>query len=181
MMAKPYEQALAIFDERRQTRAAVPPAGKGRPPPRQCPHDFDVVFVEIGRDNVEIFYRASRITVNRWLDERGKHRLIALRAQFVIHMRCNAREPKPERPRAPPVRDRRRISPTLARHAAHYLRSVRNGGWIVSLTSDGDWWVGCRRRSPAELLDLAVAKGFDPHDRGIAGLLDRAYGEPDEN
>jgi hypothetical protein len=59
------------------------------------------------------------------------------------------------------VRDRRRVSFTLARHAAQHLRIVRSGGFIVSPTGDGDWWVGTRRMSAAQLVDLAVGKGFD--------------------
>jgi hypothetical protein len=44
---------------------------KGRPPQRKRPDDFDVIFVEQGRVECERWYRASRITVNRWMDEAG--------------------------------------------------------------------------------------------------------------
>ena len=60
------------------------------------------------------------------------------------------------------IRDNREISPTLARHAAQFLRTVRNGGFIVSPACDGNWWVGSRRLSGAQMLDLAVRKGFEP-------------------
>lgn len=140
-------------------------------PFRRCPEDFDVIFVEQGRIACESWYRASRITVNRWLDERGKRRLIQLRADYVASLRSAGkwitRSTKMinERPKAvsrlASIRDRRKVSPQLARHAAHFLRVRRNGGWIVSPTPQGDWWVGSTRRSPAQLVDLAVARGFD--------------------
>ena len=145
---------------------------KGRPPLRACPDDFDVIFVEQGRVGCETWYRASRSTVNRWMDERGAKRLIAARKAYVSHQRKAGRwvtrqtrmvEHKDVRPklRSGPVRDRRTVSFTLARHAAQHLRIVRNGGFIVSLTGQGDWWVGSRRYSAAQMVDLATAKGFD--------------------
>lgn len=145
---------------------------KGRPPVRPCPDDFDVIFVEQGRDQCESWYRASRRTVNRWLEERGKGRLIKARTAYVAHQRAQGvwltrstrmvehREVQTSA-RSQPVRDRRKVSFTLARHAAHHLRIVRNGGFIVSPTGKGDWWVGTKRLSPAQLVDLAEEKGFD--------------------
>lgn len=146
--------------------------GKGRPPPRRCPDDFDVMFVEQGRLGCEAWYRARRGTVTRWLVERGKDRLIKARAGYVKHQRATGKwltrqsrlvDHRPARPavRGLPIRDRRKVSFTLARHAAQYLRIVRHGGHIVSPTPDGDWWVGSRRLSAAQMLDLACSKGFD--------------------
>lgn len=60
------------------------------------------------------------------------------------------------------VRDSEKIPFTLARQAAQHLRISRNGGTIVSPAQNGDWWVGSRRRSAAELLKLAISKGFEP-------------------
>jgi hypothetical protein len=51
--------------------------------PRPCPVDFDETFVAIGRLACEEHFHAGRTTINRWLDERGKDRLIALRAERV--------------------------------------------------------------------------------------------------
>ena len=53
---------------------------RGGTPPRQRPEDFEQVFLEIGRLACEEHYRASRSTINRWLSQSGKARLIALRA-----------------------------------------------------------------------------------------------------
>lgn len=157
------EEALAIAEESRQRpkfRVVSPPSGKGRPLPRQCPDDFDVIFVEIGRFDCENWYRASRITINRWLEERGKRRLIRLRARFVQHQRDTGKKPRLIT-RSAPLSDRRRIPFTLARQAAHFLRVVRCGGWVVSPTGEGDWRVGTRRMTAAQMVDFAVAKGFD--------------------
>ncbi len=164
MHTKPWEETLAEVEERRRIprhRAIAHCAKhKGRPPQRRCPDDFDVIFVEIGRLDCENWYRASRITVNRWLAERGKARLIKLRAEFVEHLRRQARMPKAA-PANPRCIDRRRVDPALAQMAANHLRSSRNGGWMVSANENGDWWVGTVRRSPAELLSIAERKGFD--------------------
>jgi hypothetical protein len=130
------------------------------------------MFVEQGRVGCESWYRASRKTVNRWMQERGLQRLINLRAAYVARQRAAGqwmtrstklvehREVR-ESPQSKPVRDRRKVSFTLARHAAQHLRIVRNGGFIVSPTGKGDWWVGSRRLSAGQMLDLAVSKGFD--------------------
>lgn len=127
---------------------------------RPIPGDFEVVFVEQGRLECEAWYRARRTTVTRWLEESGKERLIEKRAAFVKHLRLQRKVPKPSL-RSRPVADRRKVSFSLARHAANFLRCIRNGGWVVAPTPDGDWWVGTRRRSAAELVDMAVQRGFD--------------------
>lgn len=151
------------------------PGLKGRPPPRVCPEDFDVIFVEQGRDGCEGWYRASRRTVNRWLAERGKERLIRARADYVSHQRANGnwltrssrlvehRQVRVPR-RSSTVRDRRRVSFTLARNAAQHLRIIRNGGFIVSPAGDGNWWLGSRRVSASQLVDVARERGFNPKD-----------------
>lgn len=150
---------------------------KGRPPPRAVPADFDVIFVEQGRVGCEAWYRARRDTVTRWLEQRGKKRLIKARAAYVAHQRAQGkwltrssrlvehRElPKPK-VRAT-IRDRRKVSFTLARNAAQHLRIIRNGGFIVSPAGDGCWWLGSRRVSAAQLVDFAKERGFDPKDPG---------------
>lgn len=154
--------------------SSSPLAGpKGRPPPRKCPADFRVIFVEQGRLECEAWYRASRSTVNRWLEECGEKALIAARAAYVAHQRAAGewmtrstklvthREVRTVA-KSQPVRDRRKVSDRVAREAARFLRTVRNGGFIVSPTGKGDWWVGSRRLSPAQMLELATRKGFDP-------------------
>jgi hypothetical protein len=146
-----------------------------KPPPRPIPEDFEVVFVEQGRLECEAWYRARRTTVNRWLEESGKQRLIDKRAEFVRHLRDKAR-PAPAPVNRSGIRDRRRVSRALAMRAANYLRCVRNGGWAVAPMSGNEWLVGTRRRSAAELIDLACAKGFD---RRRANLQIRAEGGED--
>jgi hypothetical protein len=145
---------------------------KGRPPPRPVPDDFDVIFVEQGRDGCEGWYRAHKTTVTRWLEERGKARLIKARANFVKHQRGQGkwitrstklvehRDTGSIR-RSAPIKDKRRVSFTLARHAAQHLRIVRNGGFIVSPAGDGEWWVGSKRLSAAQMVDFAESKGFE--------------------
>lgn len=145
---------------------------KGRPPLRKCPDDFDVIFIEVGRLGCETWYRARRSTINRWLTERGKERLIKLRSEYVRHQRAQGNwltrsscmvehRATGAVPRSSAIRDRREVSITLARHAAQHLRVIRNGGFIVSPTPQGDWWVGSRRMSAGQMVKLACAKGFD--------------------
>ena len=164
--AKPLDEVLSIADARRSRSKPRPNlSGKGRPPPRECPPDFDVVFVQIGRLDCEVFYRAARVTIDRWLEERGKEQLIRQRAAFVEHQRARARDFAKCVAAAIPVaqskRDRRKISLCLARAAAQHLRCVRNGGFVISRRLEGDWRIGTRICSAGELLDLAISRGFD--------------------
>lgn len=134
--------------------------------PLAPPDDFEARFIEIGRFACQEFYAVGRTTVNSWLIDIGKERLIALRAAAVEQRkherrtRLSRNEMRAILNKSFPVVDNRRVSPTLARHAAQYLRIVRNGGFVISPTGAGDWRVGTRRVSPAQLVDLAKAKGF---------------------
>jgi hypothetical protein len=146
---------------------------KGRPPPRECPGDFDAIFVEQGRDWCESWYRASKKTVTRWLEERGKKRLIDARAAYVARQRANGQwmtrqtplvEHRAIRAACSPrqsIRDKRTVPVLVARHAAQHLRIIRHGGFIVSQAPNGDWRVGTRLLSAAQMVDLARGKGFD--------------------
>jgi hypothetical protein len=138
------------------TSAASRDGLKGRPPARNVPDDFDVIFVEQGRLGCEAWYRARRDTITRWLTERGKARLIKARADYVAHQRAagqwitrstrmvDHREIEQRPTIRQTIRDRRKVSPNVARHAAQFLRTVRNGGFIVSMAQSGDWRVGTR-------------------------------------
>lgn len=147
-------------------------------PQRPIPDDFEVIFVEQGRVDCEHWYRARRTTINRWLEECGKDRLIARRAKFVAHER-KARRRKSEAARA---RARAGHSPSqansvridlppadalpmeLLRRAADHLRCVRNGGWtIMQVPGAHLWLVGRVLRTSAELVAKAQSKGFNPH------------------
>lgn len=198
MASRALEETLARIDDirERKPRLSVITDGKGRPPPRARPDDFEIIFIEIGRLNCETFYRASRITINRWLDETpgdihegkrrtGKERLIDLRAKFVEHqrktlgpLREHVRKGPKEQPKAkrPPRvierRETRKISLCLAKHAAHYLRRPCNGGWIVSPTESGEWLVGRMRMSAGSMLDLAQSKGFDVETANLSCEID---------
>lgn len=161
MAARALDEKLSRIDESRSRSSSRAPALKGRPPLRECPQDFGIIFVEIGRLDCEVYYRAARITVDRWLLESGKQRLIKLRAQFVEHQRRCARKAKPEQHIEPVKRSGSMISLCLAMAAADWLRKPLNGGWRISRTPQGDYWVGIARRSIEQLIDLAVSRGFD--------------------
>ena len=59
---------------------------------------------------------------------------------------------------AMPVRSR--ISPNKVQQAVRFLRIRRNGGFIISPAPDGQWWVGSKRRTPQELVQLAESRGL---------------------
>jgi hypothetical protein len=156
---------------------------KGRPPPRRRPDDFEVIFVEQGRIGCEAWYRARRTTIDRWLDECGKDKLIKARAAYVAHQRAAGQwitrstrlienRPTGRTPRLQAIRDRRLINPTVARHAAQFLRIMRHGGFIISQAQNGDWWVGSKRLSAAQMVDLARSKGFDVHLANLQAMRD---------
>jgi hypothetical protein len=113
--------------ERRLFTLASEFVGEAHAGHRACPDDFDVIFVEQGRLECEAWYRASRLTVNRWLLERGKSRLIKLRADFLRHQR-DAGRPVVHDPDVdlPPIDE---ALHAIAKQAAHFLRVSRYGGW----------------------------------------------------
>jgi hypothetical protein len=125
---------------------------------RPVPEDFDIVFVEQGRIACEAWYRASRITVNRWLLQRGKQRLIEERSKFVKHQRNIAADASEQQPATVPPSD---PFLSIARMAAEHLRVSRYGGWIVSQCGTGGWRVGTVYRSSEELIAMAERQGFD--------------------
>lgn len=142
---------------------------------RVCPDDFDQVYVRIGRLACEEWYRVHRRTINRWLKERGKDQLVKARAAQVSK-RYELEREKREAARkrlSQPVDDFRLVHPEVVRLAADFLRVKRNGGWMISPTGEGDWWVGGTRRSSAQLVDLAERRGFD---RAAADLSVKGQG-----
>lgn len=139
---------------------------------RDCPADFEAMFVNLGRFDCEEHYRARRDTITRWLVERGKDRLIRARAALVADLRAKGEWMTRQTNLIGhhkinvvsirmSIRDEREVSDAVARHAARHLQIMRNGGMIVIPTGNGDWWVGSKRLSAAQLLDLARGRGFD--------------------
>lgn len=125
-----------------------------RPPP----DDFEVVFVEQGRLACEPWFRASRITVNRWLLQVGKKRLLEQRALFVKAQRAKQ---APARPGIQVPADVDVLLP-IARMAADFLRQSRHGGWRISQPQDGKGWLmGTVRQTSEELIMRAERQGFD--------------------
>lgn len=149
---------------------------------RPCPGDFDVIFVEKGRLECEDWYSASRLTVNRWLIERGKTRLITERAEFVRFQRDQDATSRAKA--VHPVDEFVSIDEQLhaiAREAASFLRVSRYGGWTITATTDGHWLVGTVRKTADELIVMAERQGFDSEaarrnalvlqDEGDLGLM----------
>lgn len=138
----------------------------------QPPLDFDEVFVLIGRQACEAHYGVGRIAVTSWLDQCGKERLLQARYEHVAKQGKGSPRGPALTPRdmslilsqAFPA-ERRRVT-ELAREAAQYLRIVRNGGFVISATPDGDWYVGLSRRTSSELVDMAKTRGFSANLTG---------------
>ncbi len=140
--------------------------------PRHVPEGFETFYIERGRLACEEHFKAARVLVNAWMRECGKQRLIRARADYVAQKREESewitrsssltthREIKRPTIRET-ISDRRKVSFMVARCAAHHLRINRNGGMIVSPAGDNEWWVGTRRLSAAQVLDLARERGFD--------------------
>lgn len=141
---------------------------------RDCPVDFDVIFVEKGRLECESHYRARRSTITRWLVERGKARLIKKRADFVKYQR-QSRKRKGIDTAASPPKDRRKIDPDLAKIACRYLQSKQGGGWVAYQHDEGGFVVGVKRLTSGQMLDMAICKGFD---RRKAEQQIRLFAEP---
>jgi hypothetical protein len=147
-------------------RPAAPPK-----PLRACPDDFDATYVAYGYDECEMIFRAAPMTVRRWLLERGAGRLRKLRAEFVARQRAAKRALKamPKKKPTPVVRDGIAVPAAILAEAANFLRTMRNGGWFVAPTGRGDWWLGTMRKTPAQIVEFAAARGWD-----LEGALARA-------
>lgn len=159
------EMARIRNDTRDRTSGRLVPAFTHRP------DDFEQTFVRIGRQACEEHYGVGRLQVSKWLDECGKDQLTTIRREYVKRKEAE-RHAARRLSRSDigkilgeafrePIRGRR-ISITLARHAAQHLRIRRNGGWIVSPCPNGDWRVGTKRVSAEQLVDMARKAGFDP-------------------
>lgn len=138
---------------------------------RPCPDDFSEKIVEAGRLGCEELYHVGRATIDRWMEECGKQELITARAAKVAKERKEASEKRKRLNRSdmrkllreayrPRIRDRRKVPVITVQQAAQYLRILRNGGFVISPCPNGDWRIGTRIVSPAQLLDIARAKGF---------------------
>lgn len=132
-------------------------------PLRPMPEEFEVVFIERGRLECESHFRAGRNTITRWLKEAGKARLVRMRKSFVAENRRMERQAGADEPTPKPPRKTRRKVPDkrLLELAAAFLRMKPNGSWVVYEDQPGEWIVGTRRKSAAEMLDHAKGKGFD--------------------
>ncbi len=140
---------------------------RGRYAERQCPPDFEQIFITLGRLACEEHYSTRASVVTRWLDQCGKQRLIELRRQHVRQRRTEARIGKKqaaevERLEARTIATLGIPDPLVAARAADHLRIARNGGWMISRNADGDWIVGLSVKSSAQLIAMATRYGFEP-------------------
>ena len=128
-------------------------------------------LIKARADHVRIFEERAPV-IERFLDAvgkgmSGKRASIAAGVSWRTIFNWRKADPafaaawasrtKPRRPRSIEAAP----SPTMARHAAQYLRIVRNGGWIVSPAGADEWWVGRKRMPTAALIEQATKCGFD--------------------
>lgn len=153
-----------IGNDRQRDRTS----GRFMAKPKERPPEFEATFVRIGRIACEEHFDVGRLTINAWLDECGKAELIELRREFVKRKEAerherrgiNRRDVKRILDHAYPV-SKRYVNPAVAQRAAHHLRIVRHGGWIVSPMGGGLWRLGLRVVTAAELVELAKKAGFE--------------------
>lgn len=131
------------------------------------PDCFPTNFVELGRSGCELEYAVGRKRIVQWLDQSGrKDELIAARERFL-----KAKRERDQRadmslraaPRSIRITDTRKVPRPIAERAARHLQRSRSGGWVVYCICnfEAHWIVGTRRMSAAQMLDLAIEKGFD--------------------
>lgn len=131
------------------------------PQRRPCPDGFDDAYIANGYDECELIFRASPMTIKRWLEERGSERLRKARAEFVAKRRAERRTaptPAPKPKRKPSLV----VKPELASAAANHLRAYPHRLVVMRLTDDSqEWYVDTKGRLPAaEMVALAEARGF---------------------
>lgn len=130
-----------------------------KPPP-----DLADTYVAMGKEALEAHYGVRKTVLLRWLSELDEGVLKRRRSAQVTKLRKRLRPLSSRTRRLTIVEDSRPANPRVAAAAAHFLRVSRNGGWIVSRTQFGDWRVGQRRLSGHQLIEMAVAKGFDARE-----------------
>jgi hypothetical protein len=126
---------------------------------RPCPTDFVEIYLQIGWDGIEDHYRAHKLTIKRWVQECGGDELKARRREAVRQMRLDRMTVKP--PVIAPAVDGIDVDPQTVTAAAQHLRRPLGGSWTVSPTGEGDWRVGTMRKSPSDLVAMAVRNGFE--------------------
>lgn len=145
----------------------------------KMPDDFPTNFVELGRVGCELEYGVGRKRVVSYLEQSGrKEELIARREQYVRAKRqAEAQSAEMRRPQPNvEIDDDRAVDPLLAERAARHLQRSQSGGWVVYRCEDnrGHWVVGVRRYSAAQMVDMAIERGFD---RARAERQIKAFGE----
>jgi hypothetical protein len=139
---------------------------------RPCPPDFDEMYVLLGPKGLPEHYQAWNRTIRRWSEERGRDRLKELRNRHLAKVN---EERRAKRVKSVAYRRReaaaKRAAKTVRsaepmptaetlRAAAHFLRHPRNGGFMVSPSGLGDWFLGSVRVTPQEIVRRAEARGF---------------------
>lgn len=126
---------------------------------RPRPSDFWSVYVDVGKPGCEAHYRAHWKTVDRWVEEVGKNKLRAARAEKVAERRAKRNAAKVEAPK--PLTDPCPPDPDDLMAAVRYLQSNANGGWRVGIAEDGRYFVGRNIVFGSEVVERALAKGMD--------------------
>lgn len=131
------------------------------------PECFPTNFVELGRSGCELEYAVGRKRIAQWLDQSGrKQELIEARDRFLKAKR-EAEQRKDMDLRRPQrtieITDTRIVARPIAERAAKHLQRSSAGGWVVYRIDKirEHWIVGTRRMSAAQMVDLAIRKGFD--------------------
>jgi hypothetical protein len=148
----------------------------GIPSRHKCPDNFEIIFREKGRVACETEFNASRLTVNLWLIQRGKRRLLDERAAFVRFERDQAAET------SSPAASQYILEDgvddpmfALGARAANFLRISRYGGWTITQASGG-WRVGTVFKTSDEVIAMAERQGFDSIEASATLRADAAEG-----
>lgn len=132
----------------------------------KMPDDFPIQFVELGRVGCELEYGVGRKRIVSYLEQSGrKAELIRKREAYVKMKRREESEKSSRRDRKVTieVEDKRVVDRRLVERAARHLQRSRHGGWVVYPVDKlrDHWIVGTKRRSGAQVVDIAISKGFD--------------------
>ena len=122
---------------------------------RPRPDDFWTTYVDIGKPGCEAYYRAHWKTVDRWVEECGKVRLRAARAEEVARRRQAKK--KPAKP-ASPLIDKNPPDRWDMHAACEYLRDKVT---VVGINERGEYFVGAKVMLASDILTLALARGMD--------------------
>lgn len=125
---------------------------------RACPANFADVFIRGGWAAVRTEFGLNVKTEKRCLEEAGGDDLRRRRREYLASVRRLRQSIQHVHEEPEPVQ----VTTEEVRAAISFLRSREGGGWLITATGRGDYYLGATRAAGEDLVERAKRKGFNP-------------------